>query len=125
MSLLWVTAVETVGPSGDDDAVTTAHPGTVYLIHFDRPFKHARHYLGWASNLEARLDHHRRGTGANLLRHVRDAGIGWTVARTWTGDRNRERQLKVQGGHSRKCPLCLAAAKTLADLPPDAATVAE
>jgi len=125
MSLLWTTAVETVGPPGHDDEVTTADPGTVYLLHFDRPFKHAMHYMGWASDLEGRLRHHQNGTGANLLKHVRDAGIGWTLARTWVGDRHRERALKVQGGHSRKCPMCLSAAREGKPLPPDEATVAE
>jgi hypothetical protein len=33
-------------------------------------------------------------------------GIGWTVAKTEPGDRNRERQLKNQGGASRRCPIC-------------------
>lgn len=83
-----------------------ANEGTIYLLHFDAPFGHARHYVGWARNLERRLAHHERGTGANLLRHVRAAGIGWVLARTWTGDRNRERALKNQGGSSRKCPIC-------------------
>ena len=23
--------------------------GTVYLLHFDQPYKHARHYVGWAA----------------------------------------------------------------------------
>jgi len=80
--------------------------GTVYLIHLDRPYKHAGHYLGWASNLDARLAHHAGGTGANLLRVARNAGIGWQLARTWNGDRSRERQLKKQGGRSRLCPIC-------------------
>lgn len=80
---------------------------TVYLLHFDRPFGHARHYLGWASSLDARLAHHANGTGANLLRHVAAAGISWQLARVWEGaDRNRERQIKRQGGLSRSCPLC-------------------
>lgn len=80
--------------------------GTVYLLHFDAPFGHARHYLGWASNLDARLEHHERGTGANLLRHVRAAGIGWSLARTWQGDRHLERRLKNRGGAARVCPVC-------------------
>jgi predicted GIY-YIG superfamily endonuclease len=81
--------------------------GTVYLLHFDRPYKHARHYLGWASNLEARLDHHRAGTGARLLAVLKAEGIGWRVARTWSpADRHRERQIKTQGGLSRSCPDC-------------------
>jgi predicted GIY-YIG superfamily endonuclease len=88
--------------------------GTIYLLHFDSPFGHAKHYTGWASRLEARLAHHAKGTGANLLRHVGQAGIGWTLARTWEGDRNRERQLKNQGGASRHCPICKANAKAAA-----------
>jgi predicted GIY-YIG superfamily endonuclease len=83
-----------------------SHPGTVYLIHFDRPYKHARHYIGWASDLDARLTEHAAGRGARLLAVVKAAGIGWTLARTWTGSRVRERQLKNQGGASRRCPAC-------------------
>lgn len=81
--------------------------GTVYLLHFERPFRHAQHYLGWAQNLDARLAHHADGSGANLLKHVRAAGIGWTLVRTWApADRNRERQLKNQGSRARLCPIC-------------------
>jgi hypothetical protein len=81
--------------------------GTVYLLHFDQPFGHARHYLGWASdgNLHRRLAHHAAGTGANLLRHVGKAGIGWELARTWAGDRTLERRMKARG-HTRACPVC-------------------
>ena len=80
--------------------------GTVYLLHFDRPYRHARHYLGWAADLDSRLTEHAAGTGARLPAVVRTAGIGWTLARTWTGTRARERQLKRQGGAARRCPLC-------------------
>lgn len=35
------------------------------------------------------------------------AGIGWQVARIWwPGNRTLERRLKIQGGASRRCPLC-------------------
>lgn len=86
------------------------HPGgTVYLLHLEEPFGHARHYTGWADggNLSRRLAHHLAGSGANLLRHVGKAGIGWELARTWPGDRREERRLKKQGGASRRCPLCI------------------
>src|SRR5713101_5446043 len=43
---------------------------------------------------------------ARVLAVVREAGIGWRLARLWPGGRARERQLKRQGGHARKCPLC-------------------
>jgi predicted GIY-YIG superfamily endonuclease len=80
--------------------------GTVYLLHFDAPYKHARHYTGWTSDLDARLAEHQAGHGARLLAVVRAAGIGWTLARTWEGDRKRERKLKNQGGAGRHCPMC-------------------
>lgn len=82
--------------------------GTVYLLHFDRPFGHARHYLGWAGpgNLGHRLAHHAAGSGANLLRHVAAAGIGWTLVRTWSADRHEERRIKRRGGLGRCCPSC-------------------
>lgn len=80
--------------------------GTIYLLHFERPFGHARHYLGWASDLEGRLAYHGTSRGANLMFHVRQAGISWVLARTWAGDRFEERRLKNRGGHARKCPIC-------------------
>jgi hypothetical protein len=80
--------------------------GTVYLLHFAEPFQHARHYCGWASDLPGRLAHHAAGTGANLLRHVAKAGIGWELARTWPGDRYLERRIKRRGGLRRVCPVC-------------------
>lgn len=83
-----------------------APSGTVYLLHFDHPYRHARHYMGWTANLDARLDEHRRGHGARLLAVVAANGINWQLARTWPGTRARERQLKKFGGHARKCPLC-------------------
>jgi len=46
------------------------------------------------------------GHGARLLEVARDAGITWTLARTWPGTRTRERQIKRQGGASRRCPAC-------------------
>ena len=84
-------------------------PGTIYLLHFDRPYKHARHYLGWADDLERRLARHEAGNGARLLAVIGAAGISWTLARTWEGDRHEERRLKRRGGHARLCPLCKSA----------------
>jgi predicted GIY-YIG superfamily endonuclease len=80
--------------------------GTVYLIHFDKPYKHARHYLGWAQQLNRRLRHHEAGTGARLLQVIREKGITWTVARTWPGDRHLEAELKRDKHNSRMCPIC-------------------
>lgn len=78
----------------------------VYLLHFSQPYKHARHYTGWASDLKARLAEHEQGRGARLLQVITAAGITWKLARTWPGDRKRERELKNMGGASRRCPEC-------------------
>jgi predicted GIY-YIG superfamily endonuclease len=80
--------------------------GTVYLLHFDRPYGHAAHYTGWTTDLSARLAEHANGHGARLLAVAKSVGIGWTLARTWNGTRAVERALKRQGGASRRCPLC-------------------
>ncbi|MEV4888760.1 hypothetical protein AB0K48_05145 [Nonomuraea sp. NPDC055795] len=86
--------------------------GTVYLLHFAQPYKHARHYTGWTSDLDSRLALHESGQGARLLSVVKNAGIAWSLARTWSGGRARERALKRQGGASRRCPICLATGRT-------------
>lgn len=87
---------------------TDTSTGTVYLLHFDRPYKHARHYIGWTANLPERLHAHEHDDGhaARLLAVARSVGIGWTLARTWPGDRHRERAIKRMGGASRCCPMC-------------------
>jgi predicted GIY-YIG superfamily endonuclease len=81
--------------------------GTVYLLHFTSPYRHARHYRGWTADLDARLAQHRAGQGARLMTVIRDAGIGFVVAKTEPGTRARERQLK-QRGAGRDCPVCMA-----------------
>ncbi len=51
--------------------------GVVYLLHFSRPYQHARHYTGWTEDLLDRLDHHARGHGAPrviLLHHLTPRG---------------------------------------------------
>lgn len=81
--------------------------GTTYLLHFDQPYQHARHYTGWTTDLPARLDQHRRGEGSVLMKAVRDAGISFTLTRTWPDTtRDREDSLKHQGSARRFCPAC-------------------
>jgi predicted GIY-YIG superfamily endonuclease len=81
-------------------------PGVVYLLHFERSYAHAAHYMGWTEDLNSRLARHRSGDGARLLAVIKAAGIGWTLARTWPGTRALERRLKNRGGHARLCPIC-------------------
>lgn len=88
----------------------------VYLLHFDRAYHHARHYIGYAADdkLHERIDAHYNATpGDNnhhrLMQVIRAAGISFTLAHVWHGaDRHRERRLKRQGA-SRRCPICRAA----------------
>jgi predicted GIY-YIG superfamily endonuclease len=89
-----------------------ASPGTVYMLHFTAPFGHARHYVGWTDNLPKRLAAHQGGRGARLIAVASAAGIGFTVARTVTGDRNRERAIKRAGGSVRYCPICTPTPRT-------------
>lgn len=89
--------------------------GTIYLIHFDRPFGHASHYLGWTDNLKRRLYFHRTGRGARLMQVIRNAGIGWRVAATWAGDRHLERYFKGRG-KSCVCPVCIQVKRSTAAL---------
>lgn len=80
--------------------------GFVYLLHFDRPLAHAQHYVGYARNLDQRLAMHQAGRGARLMAALKAAGIGYTVARTWLGDRYFERRLHKRHGARRFCPIC-------------------
>lgn len=80
--------------------------GYVYLIHFDRPVAHARHYLGYTADIDKRMAMHQRGAGARLLQVCKERGITWTVAWVRIGDRNEERRLKNWHKSSQLCPIC-------------------
>lgn len=88
--------------------------GTVYLIHFDTPIgdtanKHgyAQHYIGWSSDLQARINEHKQGQGAKIIAWCVKHAITWHVARTWPNStRNDERKLKNQKNAKRLCPIC-------------------
>jgi hypothetical protein len=85
--------------------------GTVYLLHFRRPYRHARHYLGFcAGDVAIRVAAHQAGQGARLLAVVSQAGIGVDLVRTWPGDRSFERRLKRRHNSPRLCPVCRSAA---------------
>ena len=88
---------------------TAEYPGgTVYILHLDPPYKHARHYTGSAEpgNLQSRLAAHAAGTGARLMQVVKEAGGTFRLARTWPGGRARERELKDRHDAPRLCPIC-------------------
>ena len=79
---------------------------TVYLLHFERSYHHARHYMGYSADPPARLLEHKAGKGARLLEVINAAGIDYCLATTWPGDRSVERHLKRQHNGRRLCPIC-------------------
>ena len=82
----------------------TGQPGVIYMLHFHRPYKHARHYIGWTDDLLDRLDRHAAGRGARLVAVIWHAGIGFTLVRICEGTRRTERAIKNAGGQVRYCP---------------------
>lgn len=88
--------------------VARKRKGTIYLLHFETPYKHARHYLGFVKgdDVQERMERHASGNGARLLAVLKENGICWRLVRTWKGDRAFERQLKKRGGAARICPVC-------------------
>ena len=86
-----------------------AHNGIVYLLHFDRSYRHARHYIGFTQNLEQRLAEHRAGRGSPLIAAAIADGIDFELAAIWEGDRHDERRLHRQKNtRARLCPICVA-----------------
>lgn len=83
----------------------------VYLLHFDRPFNRAQHYIGFCKgDPKRRLKVHLAGRGSKLMRSVAKLGIGVRIARIWPdGDLSFEYQLKKARAHRRLCPLCASA----------------
>ena len=84
----------------------------VYLIHFERRYQHAGHYLGYTRDLAARMAQHRAGQGARLIEVIQQAGIDWQVVRTWDGGRDLEAAFKAWKNGPQLCPLCQAARRS-------------
>ena len=84
------------------------HNGIVYLLHFERSCRHARHYVGFTQNLERCLEEHRAGRGSPLVAAAIADGIEFQLAAVWEGDRHDERRLHRQNARASLCPLCVA-----------------
>jgi predicted GIY-YIG superfamily endonuclease len=83
--------------------------GVVYLLHFHERLgtaKHSiQHYLGFSTDLEARLGKHRQGRGARITEVLKERGIGFDVVAVWPGNRQIENALKLHSA-TRICPAC-------------------
>jgi len=72
----------------------------VYLIHFDKPLGHARHYVGYSANLTNRWLRHNQSSGSALLRACNQRGIKYHIARVWLDvEQSLERKIKKTQKH--------------------------
>lgn len=79
----------------------------VYLLHFNKKFHHAQHYIGFTDNLNDRIKRHEAGDGAKIIAAIIRNKITFFVARIWPdGDRKFERKLKRFKKAKRFCPAC-------------------
>jgi hypothetical protein len=93
---------------------------SLYLLHFDPPYKHAKHYLGWTPDLhvDRRAREHIDGVqhkASPLVLAALDAGCSVVISRRWEGpqyDRKAERAKKHRG-HTWLCPICKAASQNV------------
>ena len=80
---------------------------TIYLYHFEQPYKQAGHYLGSAEDLDQRAAAHAAGQGSKLMAAVVSAGIAYQLARTWEDvPRYHEVTLHKRKQNSVFCPMC-------------------
>lgn len=81
--------------------------GTIYLIHFDEKLCHAQHYIGFTTNLDKRLELHRKSRGAKIIAAINQLGLPWRLARTWEKrPKAFERELKNCKNAKQLCPIC-------------------
>lgn len=79
----------------------------VYLYHFTKSHKHARHYIGFSEDVLQRFETHLKGNGNPLVRTVIDSGNTVEFIRFWKGaDREFERKLKNRKNAAKLCPIC-------------------
>lgn len=86
-----------------DDA---GQPGTVYLLHIEPAYRHARHYLAFSTDPPARVAEHIAGHGSPLIRAAIAAGCAADLAAACIGTRALERRLKRWKGSAAFCPRC-------------------
>lgn len=74
--------------------------GYVYIIKLDRamgsdhPRGRARYYVGWALSVADRLEQHRKGRGAKMLRAANEREIPYDVILVLPGTRGLEHEIK-------------------------------
>lgn len=92
----------------------------VYLLHYYKPLskRHtAQHYLGFATDVDRRIEQQRRGKkgiAANFCHVAKRRRIRFVITKVWVGgDRKLERALKNRKNHAKLCPICNGAVPPL------------
>lgn len=84
--------------------------GYVYVLHFDSPLAHARHYIGCTMDPRARLIAHAQGRTAAIMRAVKSECITFRLGALGTthkaGMRRIERQVKDWHQGEQFCAAC-------------------
>lgn len=83
---------------------------TVYLLHYDKPLHHARHYVGCTCDLENRLRLHKMGhSTAKITAAFHDHGSTFMLARIWETVRGFELESHIKKHYKatvKLCPIC-------------------
>lgn len=85
---------------------------SVYLIHLEKPFKHAKHYIGYTAleSVEDRVKRHKNNSGSHFLSVCNYECIDYKVVRTWNrmtikDAKELERRIKKHSS-TPLCPIC-------------------
>jgi len=79
----------------------------VYLLHFEAPIHHAKHYTGSTNDLARRFAEHFAGEGSAITAELKKRGLGFRVARVWKVEtRESEYIAKLQKSGPKLCPIC-------------------
>lgn len=94
----------------------------LYILHFDVPLHHAAHYVGVTADLEKRLEKHRSGRGAKILKAVQSLGGTWRLATVYEiaeiKDMYRvEKKVKDSHGGRPYCTICGPTKTLMCDTP--------
>lgn len=83
----------------------------IYVLHFDDPLHHARHYTGCTLQLRDRLSAHAQGRGSRLCEVLLARGLHWTLGGLMTCSiqqmRRIERGIKDRHNGPQFCQTCM------------------
>lgn len=82
--------------------------GEVYIIHFDKKYKHCQHYIGFTTiGVKNRIAKHKAGNGAALLRALNTHGVSYNVSVIFPNvPQEFEFKLKSWKNSKKICPIC-------------------